>query len=203
MMQRCYTPSFPKYKYYGGSGVTVCEEWQTLSGFIETVDTVDGWNEVDFLASKLQLDKDTKIVGNKIYSPTTCKFIDPNLNRFEANKKHMKPSVAVDPEGNRYEFLNRKAFCDAHGLDDVTVYRCLIGERNHHKLWTFYYLDGTTPERSRSNLDLKYAISPDGLYYEFRSTGQFGREHNLQHSGIQSVVRGDAKTYKKRKFGYK
>jgi hypothetical protein len=29
MKQRCYDPNFIHYRYYGGRGITVCEEWRT------------------------------------------------------------------------------------------------------------------------------------------------------------------------------
>jgi hypothetical protein len=204
MMQRCYKEYATKYEYYGGRGVTVCEKWQTFDGFIDTVDTVEGWDEGKFLRGELQLDKDTKIKGNKIYSPETCIFIPSRLNKLAANKQRMRPSIAIDPNGNKHKFLNRKEFCLAHDLDDAVVYRCLIGERTHHKLWKFYYEDGSTPKREgHSSSDLKYGISPSGDYHEFRSTIEFGKEHNLNPKGIQAAVRGAAKTYKKWVFGYK
>ena len=30
MMERCYDPSFKEYAHYGGSGVTVCDEWRYM-----------------------------------------------------------------------------------------------------------------------------------------------------------------------------
>jgi hypothetical protein len=38
MKQRCYNPKSPIYKYYGGSGVTVCERWKDdFAAFLEDV----------------------------------------------------------------------------------------------------------------------------------------------------------------------
>lgn len=73
MLQRCYSESHlvrqPTYK-----GCSVCEEWLTFSNFkswfIEN--HVDGYN----------LDKDLKIVGNKVYSSDTCLFVPVWLNCF-------------------------------------------------------------------------------------------------------------------------
>jgi hypothetical protein len=33
MMNRCYYEKHVAYEYYGGRGITVCEEWKTFEGF--------------------------------------------------------------------------------------------------------------------------------------------------------------------------
>ncbi len=33
MMQRCYKPYAPNYKYYGGRGITVCKRWHKFENF--------------------------------------------------------------------------------------------------------------------------------------------------------------------------
>ena len=35
MMDRCYNITAHNYKYYGGKGVTVCQEWHSVTNFIE------------------------------------------------------------------------------------------------------------------------------------------------------------------------
>ncbi|MDB4312190.1 hypothetical protein N9937_02045 [bacterium] len=37
MKQRCSNKNRSDYKYYGGKGVNVCDEWQSLSGFVASV----------------------------------------------------------------------------------------------------------------------------------------------------------------------
>jgi hypothetical protein len=34
MKARCLNPNHEKYKYYGGRGITVCEEWMNIENFI-------------------------------------------------------------------------------------------------------------------------------------------------------------------------
>lgn len=35
MVQRCNNPKVPKYKNYGGRGITVCDKWLKFTGFFE------------------------------------------------------------------------------------------------------------------------------------------------------------------------
>lgn len=73
MMTRCYNPNTPTYDIYGGSGVTVCDEWKdNPQAFIE-------WGIANGYQEGLHLDKDLKCkefnIHPKIYSPLTCQFI--------------------------------------------------------------------------------------------------------------------------------
>lgn len=35
MVQRCTNPKHPKWEYYGGRGITVCERWRTFAHFLQ------------------------------------------------------------------------------------------------------------------------------------------------------------------------
>lgn len=72
MIQRCTNINNGHYKYYGGSGVTVCEKW--LNSYQDFYDWAikNGWS------MGLKLDKD--IIGKLLYSPETCVFITGKQN---------------------------------------------------------------------------------------------------------------------------
>jgi len=73
MLQRCYSEKFlEKYPTY--RGFSVCQEWLTFSNFKAWMKKQD-WE-------RKHLDKDILFPGNKIYSPSTCVFIDPKVNTF-------------------------------------------------------------------------------------------------------------------------
>ena len=76
MIYRCYDPKRqakqPTYK-----GCTICNEWLTFSNFRSWVLTQD-WEE-------MELDKDLKKIGNKVYSSENCLFISGSLNKLLTN----------------------------------------------------------------------------------------------------------------------
>jgi hypothetical protein len=84
MTQRCYNINHLAYPYYGGMGVTVCNEWR--GDFIAFYNWAmsNGWKK------GLQLDKDKKSIElgitPNLYSPERCQFITPKLNgQFRKN----------------------------------------------------------------------------------------------------------------------
>lgn len=84
MMSRCYNPLDSGYHNYGGRGVTVCDEWKsTYQNFLT-------WAIQTGYRKGLQLDKDIKVPGNKIYSPDTCIWATPKqqANNKRTSTKH-------------------------------------------------------------------------------------------------------------------
>ena len=63
-----------KQKYPTYEGVTVCEEWHSFTNF-------SSWMMEQDWQGK-HLDKDILVLGNKVYSPTTCVFVDKVVNLF-------------------------------------------------------------------------------------------------------------------------
>ncbi|AGB62742.1 hypothetical protein [Bacillus phage phiAGATE] len=119
MNQRCYNPKHQSYRFYGAKGVTVCDDWRTLDGFLETVDTVDGWDEDAYIKETFHLDKDIKIEGNKIYSPQTCMFVKPEENFKPTYEVRMRECKAVSPKNEVFMFKNREEFCRQHSLNPL------------------------------------------------------------------------------------
>lgn len=86
MIRRCYDTKFhkknPTYK-----DCSVCEEWLSFKNFKEWHDQNYSTGLDKSLATRLELDKDLLVEGNKIYSPETCVFIPHKVNVFLANKR--------------------------------------------------------------------------------------------------------------------
>ena len=78
MIRRCYSPvnlkRNPTYK-----DCTVCDEWLTFSNFKKWMEVQD-WEG-------MELDKDIKINGNRIYSPESCIFIPHEVNSLLNDSK--------------------------------------------------------------------------------------------------------------------
>lgn len=65
MMKRCYDPRQDRYPQYGGRGITVCEAWHDVRGFVRDM-------EADYEPG-LELDRIDNDLG---YSPTNCRWLD-------------------------------------------------------------------------------------------------------------------------------
>ena len=72
MLARCYSGNFPEY-----AGITVCERWFNFQNFAYDFFNLPGYQED---IKGLDLDKDMRVKGNKIYSPDTCQLIPHSIN---------------------------------------------------------------------------------------------------------------------------
>lgn len=76
MLQRCYCKKLhrrcPTY-----SDCSVCEEWHNFQNFAK-------WFYENYPddGRRYDLDKDVKVIGNKIYSPQSCMFVSQVVNNF-------------------------------------------------------------------------------------------------------------------------
>lgn len=143
MISRCYDVEHKQYKTYGATGVTVCDRWHSFENYLADFSKLDGYdkNKLEFLA----VDKDTKIKGNKIYSPETCVFVTQSINNKEMHSRVSRaPFIAISPDGERYKSDFQKEFIEsnaaekykmtAQGISDV-----LKGRQQSHRGWRFHY----------------------------------------------------------------
>lgn len=78
MKKRCYNPNFSKYKYYGGRGISVCDEWKRSYLSFKTWALSNGYDKA------LELDRKEND-GN--YCPDNCRFVTKlvNMNNRSSN----------------------------------------------------------------------------------------------------------------------
>lgn len=131
MLGRCYDPAYrlrnPTYE-----GCTVEDVWLDFQVFAE-------WYHQNYPKDglKYHLDKDLKIIGNKIYGPDTCLFVTHAVNCFTTNRGNDRGShmigVSFYPSNGKY--------C-AHCGDPVKGVRKFLGyyenELEAHMAWRNY-----------------------------------------------------------------
>lgn len=79
MKARCSNPNNPHYKYYGGRGITVCEEWQHVDKFRE-------WAYNNGYKPGLTIDR-IDVNGN--YEPNNCRWVTMQEQQFNKTDSHL------------------------------------------------------------------------------------------------------------------
>ena len=85
MRRRCTDKNYKAYKYYGGRGIKVCDEWQNIQSFIN-------WAK-NFNYQGLQLDR---IDNDEGYSPENCHFVEQVMNKRKQRGHKLNLSVAEE-----------------------------------------------------------------------------------------------------------
>lgn len=94
MRSRCYNTRNPDFRYYGGRGVFVCDEWKgDPSCFI-------GWSISHGWKSGLQIDR---INNDKGYSPNNCRFVTPRAN---CNNRRCTLQIDGEPASEWFDSHN-------------------------------------------------------------------------------------------------
>lgn len=87
MLARCYDPNIHK-RQPTYIGCTVSERWLTLSNFIEDVKLLPNYDK--WIAGEdFDLDKDSRVKGNRHYSLETCMFIRAEDNGKESRARKL------------------------------------------------------------------------------------------------------------------
>lgn len=159
MLQRCYSEKSlkwaPTYK-----GVTVCSEWHDFTNFLV-------WFNENYQEG-YELDKDVVLFGNKVYSPTTCKFI-PESENCASTSSNINVTLFD---------TNRVEYCKINNLRQFCRERELVYERMQ-KLINGDKLDVGGYRLVDESGD--YKRTPAELLEEFMNTTElFGSEGRLQ-----------------------
>lgn len=87
MKERCYHPENDNYKWYGGKGITICQEW------LNDPQTFIAWALSHGYADNLTIDR---IDSSKNYEPSNCRWIT-----IKEQQRNRCNTVYVEYEGKR------------------------------------------------------------------------------------------------------
>ena len=149
MKARCYRPSCNRYEYYGGKGITVCDEWLSKPGDKMNTGLVNfyEWSLSHGYAPGLSIDR---IDNSKGYSPDNCRWVTPKeqMNNTSYNRH------VVDADG---EYLTFTQFEEKHELSKGAVYKAI-----RHRSLNAYVYSVNHPELGM-HLKGKALIDKDGF----------------------------------------
>lgn len=120
MMRRCYDVNDEKYKYYGGRGITMCNEWLGKNGVANFID----WAIQNGYEEDLTIDR---IDGNKGYEPDNCRWVTrkQQSNNIRSNRtlmyhgKEYTLSELSQYTGINYSTLNNRINTAKMSVEDA------------------------------------------------------------------------------------
>lgn len=84
MKKRCYNLNCKCFKWYGGKGVKVCEEWKnSYSNFKE-------WALLNGYADGLTIDR---VDNTKDYEPSNCRWVTQSENSKKMQREHQGKTI--------------------------------------------------------------------------------------------------------------
>ena len=107
MKTRCLNKNVSSYKYYGGRGITVCDEWCNSFMAFYT------WAMANGYRNDLDLDRRD---NNKGYSPSNCRFVTRTVNN---NNKRSPSHKGVTING---ETRTLAEWSEISGISEGTLY---------------------------------------------------------------------------------
>lgn len=146
---RVDNPKHKQYKDYGGRGVTIDKKWYTLTGFLDDVDKIPGWDTNKFLNHSIELDKDLRVPGNKIYSLETCKWVSHREN-MQLQPLRQNPFYAYNEyTGEIKKGLNQRMFAIEEGISQSTISSALNGRKHRSGDWWIWGVNDEPPVPKR------------------------------------------------------
>lgn len=122
MKKRCYNPKSNNYKYYGGRGIKVCDDWKNnFNNFYK-------WaleNGFDYKKNRKEQSLD-RIDNNKNYEPNNCRFTNMNIQNINMRHKPNKTGYI-----GIYLHTSKTNFYGALKINGKRIYTGKSKSKNH------------------------------------------------------------------------
>lgn len=187
---RCTNPNNEEYKNYGARGVTYSSKWKTTKGFIDDVDGIPGWDEKLFLEKKLQLDKDIRVPGNKVYSKETCMWVTHKINMQVLPSRQREFYGYQEDTQQIVKYSSISLISNDLGLNPTVVSNVLHHIKHRAKGWYLWYCSEPSPKVIRY-----WIIREDGKSFYGNNRSQVSRRAGYAENYFQYKTKGG-------KFGY-
>ena len=145
MKQRCYNPNYLEFKYWGGKGVQICEEWRNDFGKFYDWAINNGYRD------DLSIDR---INGNLNYCPENCRWAtakeqanNQNKPKHHLIKKEVREKLLERMNGNIYaskyiigynnEKYPLKRFCEKYNKSYDSALNWVKENKNLSKFFGF------------------------------------------------------------------
>ncbi|WP_077621996.1 hypothetical protein [Sediminibacillus massiliensis] len=128
MLERCYSKRFSAYKWYGGKGVKVHEDWLHFRKFENDIKKLKNYDK--FLVDPFEYTLDKDIIGDgMLYSKDTCVFASRKEQVYA--QKRMRPIKSFSEDGEVKVFSSIREACKELKVQNANVYKVLNGTRKH------------------------------------------------------------------------
>ena len=99
MKQRCLNKNSKSYKYYGGKGFSICDEWLGKDGFMNFYN----WAMANGYSDELSLEREDVA---KNYGPDNCKWIPQKFQAHNKTNSYVVDGIYVAKEARKIGVVN-------------------------------------------------------------------------------------------------
>jgi len=116
MRQRCLNPKSDKWKWYGGRGIKICDQWSSYMIFL-----------ADMGERPLGMTID-RIDNNGNYEPTNCMWATQLDQTRKQEKNVLTEEIASQLRVDREYGMTYQALSEKYGISKATAHRCVAGK---------------------------------------------------------------------------